>query len=418
MAGMLKARLPELGLERVEDRRRRSGKRWALATILRSVVVGLCAGCRGFAELEGLTADMEMPVRRLLRIPRRVPDTTMRDALVRQHPWELRQVLVRMIKGALRRKALPLWGLPFHAAALDGKASSIPSWDDHYAQRQTYDDGRGAHGVVRTVSVALVSTPAKPVLDAVPIPAETNEAGIFPVVFEALVRNFGHLVRLVTYDAGVTCADNCRIVVEAGKEYLFRIKTETWHVTQEAKRLLGQASIEQAAAHTEDVTSKETSVHRYLFVRPVAAPSFWTLPGLQTLVRVRSQTEKGGQVVASEDRYYISSLAQQELTGEQWLTLVRNHWAVENNCHWTFDAIFQEDAHPWIEADPRGVVVMTLLRRIAYNLMALFRSVTQRSEDRRRMPWRRLLKWVYATLVGAEERHLRGLRERALAAEA
>jgi Transposase DDE domain len=414
---MLQARLPELGLEKVEDRRRRQGRRWPLATILRSVIVGLCGGCKGLAELECLTADLELPVRRLLKIPRRIPDTTMRDALTRQHPYELRGVIWRMVRSARHRKALPLWGLPFHAAALDGKASSVPCWDDHYAQQHTCDDGRQAYGIVRTVSVALVSTPAKPILDAVPIPAETNEMGIFPVAFEALVRRYGDLVRLVSYDAGATSADNCRLVVGAGKDYLFRIKNEQQLVTQEATRLLGPLPKEEALAHTEDVLSNRKSVHRYLFLREVTTESFWTLPGLKTVLRVASETEEQGKIVAREDRYWASSLTPQELSGEQWLTLVRNHWAVENNCHWTFDAIFQEDDHPWIESDPRGTVVMTLLRRIAYNLLALFRAVTQRSQEKRQMPWRGLLRWVYATVVGAAEWQVAGLRQRDVLAE-
>jgi hypothetical protein len=426
IAGMLQARLPDLGLEKVEDRRRSRGKRWPLATILRTVIVGLCAGCKSLAELEALTEDMELPMRRLLKIPRRIPDTTMRDALVRQHPYELRESLKRLMKAALRRGSLPPSGLPFHVAALDGKGSATPSWDHHYGQQQTYDDGRTSHGILRTVSVALVSTEAKPVLDAVPIPAETNEMGIFPVVFEALVRKFGNAVRLVTYDAGVTGAENCQLVVEAGKDYLFRIKNERWLVTQEAQRLLGTLPKAEAAAHTEDVISKgerrgarSRSVHRYVFLRQVqSTPGYWTeLPGLKTLVRVLAETEEDGRVIASEDRYFVSSLAVDQLEGWQWLGLVRNHWAVENNCHWTFDAIFREDEHLWIEEDARGAVVMTLLRRIAYTLLALYRSVTLRSAEKRQTPWRRLLSWVHATVVGASDLQLSGLRERTVVAD-
>jgi hypothetical protein len=425
IAGWLSARVPELGLEKVEDRRR-GHVDWPLATILRTVIVGLCCGCKGLRELEALTEDMEPPMRRLLQIPRRVPDTTMRDALVRVHPYELREANKRLAKAAFRRKALPPVGFPFHVAALDGKGSATRVWDHHYAQQKTYDDGRKAHGLVRTVSVALVSTEAKPMLDAVPIPAETNEMGIFPVAFEALERKYGDRIRLVTYDAGATSAESCKVVVDAGKDYLFRIKDERWLVTQEAKRLLGGVPKEKAAAHTEDVVSKgarrgssERSEHRYVFLRPVKyVPGFWTdLPGLKTLVRVRSEVEEGGRVISGEDRYYVASLAADRLQGWQWLALVRNHWAVENNCHWTLDAIFEEDEHLWIEEDARGVVVMTLLRRIAYNLMALFRSVTLRSEEKRRTPWRRLMSWVHATVVGASDLQVSRLRERTVVAD-
>jgi hypothetical protein len=414
MAGMLQARLPELGLEQVEDRRSRRGRRWKLGTLLKSVVVGLCAGCRGLAELEGLTQDLEPAMRRVLGLKRRAPDTTLRDALVRVLPYELREVLRRMMKAAFRRKALPLVGLPFHAAMLDGKGSALPSWDHHYAQRHVSEDGRHAYGLLRTVTVTLGSTPSKPVLDAVPIPAETNEMGIFPTVFEALMRHYGKWVRLVTYDAGATCAENCRLVVEAGKDFLFRIKNELWLVTQDAKQWLGALPTAAALARTEDRLTNKLVVRRSVFLHEVKVATSWMLPGVKTVLRVCSEREREGRIAEeeTEDRYYVSSLAADVLSPEQWLLLVRNHWAVENNCHWTFDAIFREDEHPWIEADPRGALVVMLLRRVAYNLLALFRAVTLRSEEKRQTPWRTVLRWVFATLMGTTEEHLTGLRRR------
>lgn len=175
-------------------------------------------------------------------------------------------------------------------------------------------------------------------------------------------------------------------------------KAETWLVMQEAKRLLGSIPVTLAKAHTEDVLGNNTSVHRYLFTCAVLGKTFFGWPQVKTILRVHSETVKNGQLVSCEDRYFICSLKLTELPLPQWLSLVRHHWAVENNCHWTLDAIFNEDKQPWIEADPRGVVVAMLLRRIAYNLLALFRSVSLKSEAKRTMPWRQLLRWVYDTL--------------------
>jgi hypothetical protein len=50
-----------------------------------------------------------------------------------------------------------------------------------------------------------------------------------------------------------------------------------------------------------------------------------------------------------------------------------------------------EDDHPWFEAGedaPQGAVVVMLLRRIAHNFLALFRSLTQRSDEKRQTPWK------------------------------
>jgi hypothetical protein len=60
-------------------------------------------------------------------------------------------------------------------------------------------------------------------------------------------------------------------------------------------------------------------------------------------------------------------------------------------------------------------VVIALLRRVAYNLLSLFRSVTQRSAERRRTPWRTLMHWLRMALLMASAADLQGLRPRTLA---
>ena len=56
-------------------------------------------------------------------------------------------------------------------------------------------------------------------------------------------------------------------------------------------------------------------------------------------------------------------------------------------------------------------MVVIMLRRLAYNLLALFRSHTLRSEQARSTPWRDLLRWVYNALIAATPEVTRGLRE-------
>jgi len=78
------------------------------------------------------------------------------------------------------------------------------------------------------------------------------------------------------------------------------------------------------------------------------------------------------------------------LTADHWLLVARRHWGVETS-HQILDNAFEEDDHPWIEACPRAALVVAILRRIAYTMLALFRSVTQRSDERRATPWETLM---------------------------
>ncbi len=103
------------------------------------------------------------------------------------------------------------------------------------------------------------------------------------------------------------------------------------------------------------------------------------------------------------------------LSHDQWLGAFRAHWGVENQCHNTWDTAFAEDDQPWIKTDPKGMVAVLVLRRIAYNVLALFRVVTQRSQDYRQTPWMTLIRWVYNMLIAAQPNHLEGLRDRKMA---
>jgi hypothetical protein len=76
--------------------------------------------------------------------------------------------------------------------------------------------------------------------------------------------------------------------------------------------------------------------------------------------------------------------------GVRWDLAIRAHWGVETT-HQILDVALREDEHPWIESEPRAALVVAVIRRIVYTMLALFRSVTQRSDEKRAVPWRSLL---------------------------
>lgn len=413
MVGMLACRLPEARLGDVDDPRDDRGKRWPLAALLTAVMTGLAAGCKSLAQTEALTAEMSPAVRGRLGIRRRVADTTMRDALVKVEPRELRASLHAQTKAAHRRKALEPDGLPFGVTAMDGKGSTASAWDKKYAQRQRHIQGMGAVGLVRTVTCSLVSSPTRACIDAIPIPAATNEMGHFSKAFKSLVKAYrkSGLFKMVSYDAGACSEENGREVVEEKLHYLFGLKGSQPTLLNEAKALLGSHRPEEAEAETIDVESNPRTVTRRLY-RTVEMSGYLDWTHLRTVLRVESETVDDGELVEHEDRYFISSCPSEVLTAAQWLLVVRRHWGVENNCHHTWDTVFEEDDRPWIEKDPQGMVVMMLLRRLAFNMLALFRTVTQRSEERRQTPWRDIVRWLYQAVIAATNDEVDGLRAR------
>jgi hypothetical protein len=420
VAGLLRARLPELDLEGVPDPRAREG-RWSLAQILRATLVGLMAGCRSLWEAEQLTDALSPAARRLLAVPRRLADTTARDALCRVPLEGLRAALHRLVRAAWRRKALAPVGLPFGVVALDGKSTALPTLNHPLVQNHI--EGQAVpFGLVRSVTCSLVSAAGRPCIDAIPLPSSGNEVSYFKVAFASLVETYGGLFDVVTYDAGALSESNASAVVAAGKHYLFTLKGEQRTMFKLATELLDPHDV---ASQTVDVLDNQTTVTRTLTLLRVdpcwsygegktPEESVWHHAG--TFLRVEYLKRRGREVVERDARLFVSSLDRDALTAAQWLLLVRSHWGVENQNHHTLDTAFAEDERPWIEADPHGMLVVLLLRRIAYTLLALYRAVTLRSDEDHTTRWKHLLASIRDALIAAAEAHLEGLRLREVAA--
>jgi hypothetical protein len=387
----------------VTDPRTGSNTYWRLATVLPVVVMGLVAGARSAAELEALTVDMSAAARRWFRISRKLSDTTVRDLLLRLAPSELRAMLHAQIRSFHRQKALEPERFRWGVVSMDGKATTIRAWDARYAQRQ------GSHGVIRTITASLVSSPGCPCIDAWPIPPSTNEMGSYLDALRALIAAFRtlDLFRIVMYDAGACSEANARGTRELGLHYVMQLNQAQPTLFAEAKRFL-----DAEPAHVVELDEQGGRV-RYHIKVTAQLQGFLDWQHLRTVVHVHRETiDRHGAVTRQGDRYFVTSLSHTSLEPEQWARLIKARWAVENNCHHTFDAALAEDDRPWFQEHPVGALNVILLRRLAYNAMALFRARTLRAQANRLIPWRELTKQVWIALIIATEEAVNGLRAR------
>ena len=242
-----------------------------------------------------------------------------------------------------------------------------------------------------------------------------------PVIYETN-PTYPNLFDVVTYDAGALSEANAKAVVDAGKDYLFALKGEQRTMFKLATELLDPYDV---AAQTVDALDNEITVTRSLTIHAVdpsqgygdgKGPSESVWPHARAFLGVEYLKRRGAEVLARDARIFVTSTDPKRLTGEQWLLLIRSHWGVENNNHHTLDTAFAEDDRPWIEADPQGMVAVLILRRIAYTLLTLYRSVTLRSDEGRATRWKALLQSVRDLLIAATEDQLAGLRQRETAA--
>jgi len=114
-----------LGWAAKADGRSARGRTWKdPIPLVKIALLGLLAGCKGTKEVEELSEELPKSIRKLLGIPRRVPDTTLRDFLVKLDPKILHNVLCVVGYDANRRKALRQRDdidIPFGVLSSDGK---------------------------------------------------------------------------------------------------------------------------------------------------------------------------------------------------------------------------------------------------------------------------------------------------------
>jgi predicted transposase YbfD/YdcC len=87
-------------------------------------------------------------------------------------------------------------------------------------------------------------------------------------------------------------------------------------------------------------------------------------------VHATRRSKKTGRE-SNETRYYLSSLEPDERTPEQWIDIIRGHWAgVENRLHWRKDALLLEDKTR--SRNPNIVGALMLLRNAILPLLLDF----------------------------------------------
>jgi len=408
----LRQRRDALRFDGIRDPRRRRGRRWSAQTLLTTAVLTLMMLAKSLRAAERLSEDLASGGR-IKGLGRRVPDSTMGDFVARMAPAPLREHLHRQILAEHRRKALEPRVLPIRAIAVDGKNVATL---DHAANQDCQPQspqGQEPYWLYRVVNAALISASAAVCIDQMPIPAATNDAGVFPAFYAGLKRTYGRagLFELVSTDAGFTSEGNARLVDDDGKAYWMALKGNQPELYQEARRILIPRSlaVEPEAQTDWELDSTRGWIRRQLWrTDEMAGWGSWTHLRQVVLVRILQAPGRQhgpspcqGPVHILEERFHVTNLVRGRLQGEQLLRLDRAHWRIENDLHGALDIQWQEDHGRWVHRG-RGLPVTALLRVLAYNLLVLLRAVHLRTVEARAAAWEQLRNWIRDALVGPD----------------
>lgn len=348
--------------------------------------------------------------RRVVGLGRRIPDSTMGDFLAKLSPTGLRTHLHQQVKSELRRKSLAPTLLPIGVISIDGKTTATLDKAVHRDCQKVSPKGQAPHYLHRVVNATLISAAAAICIDQMPIPAKTNDMGVFASFYANLQRVYGHtnLFELVTTDAGFTSEANARLVDNDGRGYWMALKQNQRELWQEARRVLiprSQTTAPEAETHWELDSSRGWICYQLWRTDEMAGWGKWRHLRQVVLVRVlqspgplHGKHVKEGPIRILEERLYLTNLVRGRLDGAQLLRLTRAHWRIENNLHGTLDIQMQEDHGRWVRRG-NGLAVSALLRVIAYNFMEILRTVHLRSAQARTAAWQQLRDWVRDALV-------------------
>lgn len=403
------------------DRRDKSKIEHPIQTIIWAMLWALIANRKTLRDAESLTKELAGSA--LRQVPKSISDTTL-DRVAKSIPEHyLLDKLVQQIRAMHRSKRLKPQGVPWGVATIDGKniatLSNNPNGQGH--PRDIADEkwkrlapasaeGQGDYYLFPALRATLSSNAATPAIYHMPLPPGTSESTCFHRMLDELHHAYGHLelFRVIDVDAGFTSWNNAQLVSCYGYYYLMGLKDNQPTLMESTKRLfLGHLAYNRPPLAQTCEKRNGKTVRRSLWVSnrledAVTSAGQWT--DLTQVWFVRQETEGPDGDITLEDRYFLTSIPAETVTGEQILWMVRRHWAVENDVFNSLDLQWREDSAPWITKG-NGIGVLGILRLMAFNVVQFLRKrhLCRKKSDGsypKPLPWRDLFEKITEVLKG------------------
>jgi len=314
--------------ESLQEPRCHVNRRHPLTSIIVIAVMAILAGAKGPTGIAKWARAKEELLRKGLPLPHGVPrKDVFRIVLSRLHPQVFQACFTNWLK-ALRLKAMDKHEIDRPIYGVDGKT-----------HRRSHDQGKGL-GALHSVTVWASELGLS--LGQVACAEKSNEITAIPELL--------HLVdiegAIITIDAMGTQKAIAQQIVDAKADYVLALKGNQEKLHDAVIDYINQQldnDFTDVKARKHIVTEKlhghnETRVYTQ-FPVPKDLPMREQWAGLKSVGIVARCYEKNGEDYA-DVRYYISSL---DVGVKQFARAVRQHWGIENGCHWTLDMTFRED---------------------------------------------------------------------------
>ncbi len=421
-------RVSDARFEQVDDPRVEGKETYPLDTLLAAMVVAMVTRARSLRQVEERTAQVVQKHESWMGLNERIADNTFSKVLPRLRVEDLVACGHAAVKAEHRRGNLKPTVLPIATIAIDGKNVATLRWHDlcqvlrldpkqaspeqvksllaqRYPAVQFCAPEHGQpYALARVHTVTLISSDAAVGIHQRATLGHTNEIGSMPELLEELHDAYGrtNLFRMLTADAGNTSLKVAGLIRDYGWDYFLQIKSGHGDLYAEAVRALGSLPIAEADRSTCDQQNGKTITY-HVWRHDLTEQGWLDWAHARQLVRVQRVAEDPhtGEVTTG-NRYYVASRGPARLGPATCLKISRAHWRCEDETHWTKDAILQEDRRrlAW-SRHPNGVFIVSLLRMIALNILAVARKLSRIGYSLETPTWRQVAEHFVLVLCGS-----------------
>lgn len=343
----------------VSDPRTGRNKRHYFGEIIFMALAAIICQCEGFDDMERFAKLKEQWFRKFLKLPNGTPSNdTFRRVFSSIDPEQFNACFMAFVQarhGELSEQLI----------AIDGKAL-----------RHSFDNRTEAKHL-HMLSAWACETGIS--LGQLAVDAKSNEIKALPKLIDLLDLE-GHTVSLDAMGCQKTVAKKIYL---AHANYLLALKGNQSNLHKRVESFfcspnhIKEAKKRGKTVTVSDLANKDHGRNERRIVVATDAIDWmdkheidsWL--GLRSIVCVEAHREEKSTAKRSvEKRYYITT---HEPDADKLQQFIRQHWGIENQCHWILDMTWKEDASRIRKANASENVA--LLRKIALNLLKADKSI-------------------------------------------